>query len=149
MGGGADRLRDHMAAPRVSKSLQTDSSHAAAELRVPCARTDKCLRTLRRSPNKAGRLTGHVASNEKSGGENDRGRRGRKDLAFNGALRWWPGLLQHSASGNCHNCRDSGYGCNAPREAEGRRRWRGGEEEGGRGRSGQSGRRDLEPTVPR
>lgn len=42
-----------MAAPRVSKSLQTDSFHTAAKLRVPCARMDKCLRTSRQSPNKA------------------------------------------------------------------------------------------------
>lgn len=41
-------------------------------------------------PNKADRLTGHIASNQKSGRESDRGRqreRGRKDLALNGVLR--------------------------------------------------------------
>lgn len=65
--------------------------HTLRLIRSFCARA-RVFTHLVAVPNKADRLTGHIASNRKSGRESDRGRQreregGRKDLALNGVLR--------------------------------------------------------------
>lgn len=98
--GEQSRLQDHMAAPGLQSPCRL--THPMLRLScVCCARAHPqarvCLRTLRWFPNKASRLTGHIASNEKSGRKNDGGRKGRKDLATNGTRRRRP-RLKHLAS---------------------------------------------------